>query len=223
MKKTWPLFLAFAVLLAVGLGSSQQPPQQEQTETPRTLDDTQILVRVNLVNVLFTVMDKKNRFVLGLDKDDISVWEDGIPQEVRFFSRETNLPLRVGILIDTSNSVRGRLRFEQQAAVDFLAKALRPKRDLAFVVSFDVEAQLVQDLTDNTGDLADFKTDVEPVAFCRTNGCFVAGLGGRGQSGRIGGRIVVNSSRHDRDREQDQRQRDCNFHCFRHPMRLLRG
>ena len=155
MKKTWPLFLAFAVLLAVGLGSSQQPPQQEQTETPPQLDDTQILIRVNLVNVLFTVMDKKNHFVLGLDKNDISVWEDGVPQEVRFFSRETNLPLRVGILIDTSNSVRGRLRFEQQAAVDFLAKALRPKRDLAFVVSFDVETQLVQDLTDNTGDLAE--------------------------------------------------------------------
>ena len=147
--------MAFAVLLAVGLGSSQQPSQQEETETPRTLDDTQIQVRVNLVNVLFTVMDKKSHFVLGLDKDDISVWEDGVPQEIRFFSRETNLALRVGILIDTSNSVRGRLRFEQQAAVDFLDKVVQPKRDQAFVVSFDVEAHLVQDLTDDVGALAE--------------------------------------------------------------------
>ena len=155
MKRTWPLFLAFAVLLAVGGGSSQQPSQREETETPRTLDDTQIQVRVNLVNVLFTVMDKKNRFVLGLDKDDFSVWEDGVPQEIRFFSRETNLALRVGILIDTSNSVRARLRFEQQAAVDFLDKVVQPKRDRAFVVSFDVETQLVQDLTDDMGALAE--------------------------------------------------------------------
>ena len=155
VKKTWPISLIFVVFLVVGLGSSQQPSRPEQAGTSRTLDKNQIQVRVNLVNVLFTVMDKKNHFVVGLDKDDILVWEDGVLQKIRFFSRETNLPLRVGILIDTSNSVRGRLRFEQQAAVDFVDKAIRPGRDRAFVVSFDVEAQLVQDLTDNAGELAE--------------------------------------------------------------------
>ena len=70
-------------------------------------------VRVERVNVLFTVTDKKNRLVLDLTKDDVRVLEDKQPQSIRFFSRESDLPLRIGILIDTSNSIRERLRFEQ--------------------------------------------------------------------------------------------------------------
>jgi VWFA-related protein len=108
-----------------------------------------ITVRVELVNVLTTVTDKKNRLVTDLTKDDFRIFEDGKPQDIRFFSRETDLPLRIGILIDTSNSIRERLRFEQEAAIDFLDVALRPGKDLAFVVAFDVEPQLVQDYTDD--------------------------------------------------------------------------
>jgi len=106
-------------------------------------------VRVNLVNVLFTVTDKKNRMVLDLTKDDFHVFEDKSPQNIRFFSRETNLPLRIGVLIDTSNSIRERLHFEQEAAIDFLQETLRPGKDSAFVVAFDVEPQLLQDYTDD--------------------------------------------------------------------------
>jgi VWFA-related protein len=106
------------------------------------------------VNVMFTVTDKKSRMIMTLDKDDLQVLEDGKPQAIRFFSRETDLPLRIGILVDTSNSIRERLRFEQEAAIDFLASTLRPEKDKAYIVAFDVEPQLVQDYTDDEDKLA---------------------------------------------------------------------
>ncbi len=112
-------------------------------------DQSRIQVRVELVNVLTTVTDKKNRLVTDLTKDDFRIFEDGKPQDIRFFSRETDLPLRIGLLIDTSNSIRDRLHFEQEAAINFLDAALRPGKDLAFLLTFDVETQLVQDYTDD--------------------------------------------------------------------------
>jgi VWFA-related protein len=123
-------------------------------QAPPPTDSKTIRVRVELVNVLFTVTDKKNRLVLDLTKDDLHVLEDNKPQAIRFFSRESDLPLRIAILIDTSNSVRDRLRFEQEAAVDFLNATLRPGKDLAFVVAFDVEPQIFQDYTDSMEKLA---------------------------------------------------------------------
>ena len=125
--------------------SAQEPPTSSRT----------IRVTSSLVNVLFTVYDKKNRMVVDLTRDDIQVKENDQPQTVRFFSRESDLPLRIGILIDTSNSVRERLHFEEEAAIDFLSSAVRPGKDLAFVVGFDVEPQLVQDYTDDQEALAD--------------------------------------------------------------------
>jgi Ca-activated chloride channel homolog len=112
-----------------------------------------VRVRVELVNVLATVTDKKNHLVLNLNKDDLQVFENNQPQQIRFFSRETDLPLRIGMLIDSSNSIRDRLRFEQEAAVEFLNDALRPGKDQAFVVGFDVEPQLLQDYTDDVDKL----------------------------------------------------------------------
>jgi len=137
-------------VLAQGPGGTPRAGPGQTASSPNV-----IKVPVDLVNVLLTVTDKKNRLVLDLTKDDFKVLEDGKPQMVRYFSRETNLPLRVGILIDTSNSIRERLRFEQEAAVDFLNNTLQPGRDLAFVVGFDVEPQMVQDYTDNTEKLSD--------------------------------------------------------------------
>jgi len=83
------------------------------------------------------------------------VFEDKQPQKIQFFSRESELPLRIGILIDTSNSIRERLRFEQEAAIDFLNTTITPGKDQAYVVSFDVAPQMVQDYTDDTNKLAD--------------------------------------------------------------------
>jgi VWFA-related protein len=101
-----------------------------------------------------TVTDRKNRLVIHMTKDDFKVLEDGKPQTIRYFSRESDLPLRIAILIDTSNSIRERMRFEQEAAIDFLNTTIRRGKDLAFVVGFDVEPQLVQDYTDNLEKLA---------------------------------------------------------------------
>ena len=150
--------LGFACIVTVttwSFGGFAAPARAQQEDQDVARVDETIIREVNLVNVIFTVMDKKNRFIANLTKEDFVVMEDGVPQEVTNFSREADLPMMVGILIDTSNSVRMRLRFEQQAAIDFLHKTLRAKRDQAFVVSFDVEAALVQDLTHDLEDLSE--------------------------------------------------------------------
>lgn len=149
------------VLLAVLLVSAtpslraQSSASQEPETEPETEKAPPIRVEVELVNVVFSVTDRRNRFVTGLGPDDFLVYEDGVQQEIKFFTGETNLPLRIGLLIDTSNSVRPRFQFEQEAAIDFLHTILQPKKDLAFTISFDATPVLVQDLTDDPLDLAD--------------------------------------------------------------------
>ena len=113
-----------------------------------------IKVRVDLVNVLMTVTNKRNRLRLDLSKEDFRVLEDDKPQTIRYFSRETDLPLRIGVLVDTSTSIRDRLHFEQEAAINFLNTTLRPGKDLAFVVAFDVQPQVVQEYTDDLEELS---------------------------------------------------------------------
>ncbi len=145
-----PLFFLLLFCLPGGVLFGQNSPAGPSSNNPQSSDDqSRIKVRVELVNVLTTVTDKKNRLVTDLTKDDFRIFEDGKPQDIRFFSRETDLPLRIGILVDASNSVRARLRFEQDAAIDFLNIAVRPGKDLAYVVAFDLEPQLVQDYTDD--------------------------------------------------------------------------
>jgi Ca-activated chloride channel family protein len=155
MKRVWYGFISFVFLS--GLLWAQAPAGKPATQPGKNSTDVNkpITVRVDLVNVLMTVTDKKNRLVLNLTKDDFRIFEDNVPQKISYFSRETNLPLRIGILIDTSNSIRDRLHFEQEAAIDFLNETLRPGKDLGFVVGFDVQPQLTQDYTDNMEKLAD--------------------------------------------------------------------
>jgi Ca-activated chloride channel homolog len=112
---------------------------------------TVIRKRVDEVNVVFTVTDKRGHFVKDLTKDDFKVYDDSKPAEsVRSFSRQTNLPLRVGLLIDASNSVRDRFKFEQEAAIEFLNQIIRPRFDQAFVIGFDTTPEVTQDFTDQT-------------------------------------------------------------------------
>ena len=154
MKKPLFFLLLFCVPWA-GLFAQNTASGSNSKNSQSSNDQNRIKVRVELVNVLTTVTDKKNRLVTDLTKDDFRIFEDGKPQDIRFFSRETDLPLRIGILIDASNSIRDRLRFEQDAAIDFLNIAVRPDKDLAFVVAFDVEPQMVQDYTDDIEKLSD--------------------------------------------------------------------
>jgi VWFA-related protein len=111
-------------------------------------DDTTLKVEVNLVNILFTIRDKKGGLVGSLNKDDFKVFEDGKEQPVKYFNRETDLPLTIGLLIDVSASQMNLIEIEKNAAYQFFGTVLR-KQDLAFLISFGEDAELLQDYTNS--------------------------------------------------------------------------
>lgn len=116
---------------------------------------TRIITTVNEVSLVFTVTDKHNHYVKDLTKKDFAVLDDQRPVlTFRSFRRETDLPLQVGLLIDASNSIRDRFKFEQESAIEFLNQTIRPKYDQAFVIGFDVSPEVTQDFTDDTNSLA---------------------------------------------------------------------
>jgi VWFA-related protein len=110
----------------------------------------QIRVQVNLVNLFVTARDKHKAIVTGLTKDDFQVYEDGQPQEITNFSAESDLPITLGILIDTSGSEYYMLGGEKEAGSRFLARVLR-KGDLAMIMTFDTDVDLLADFTDDRG------------------------------------------------------------------------
>jgi VWFA-related protein len=127
------------------------PPPQEAP-----LAATQAIRRdVNLVDVLFTVFDRNNRIVANLEEKDFRITDDGQPQQILFFNRQNDLPLRVGLLLDTSNSIRSRLKFEQEAAIDFLYSVIRRDRDQAFLMTIEDDPQLVHQATNDLNSLRD--------------------------------------------------------------------
>ena len=126
------------------------PRSGPAAQTPGTI--TQV---VNLVDVLFTVLNRRNKLVPDLEKEDFKISDDKSPQAIRYFSRQTDLPLRIGLLMDTSNSIRDRLKFEQDAATSFLFSVIRRTRDQAFVMTFDDEPSVLQGFTDDAGRLRD--------------------------------------------------------------------
>jgi VWFA-related protein len=113
-----------------------------------------IKVDVDLVNIYFTVVNKRGRLISGLSCEKFDVFEDGVPQVITHFSQETDVPLRLVLLMDTSGSIRDRLTLEQQAAAAFFQATLRPERDKAAVVTFDSGVDLRQDYTDDSSLLA---------------------------------------------------------------------
>lgn len=110
---------------------------------------------MNLVDVLFTVLNRRNKLVPDLQKEDFQIFDEKFPQQIRYFSKQTDLPLRIGMLVDTSNSIRDRIKFEQDASINFLFSVLRRGRDEAFVMTFDDEPQVVQPFTSDAGLLRD--------------------------------------------------------------------
>lgn len=118
-------------------------------------DDATISVDVDVVNILASVRDKQGRLIDSLERDDFVLEEDGKPQTVKYFSRQTDLPLTLGLLVDTSISQRNVIGIQRQAAFEFLSRVLRHKKDLAFLMSFDVDVELLQDLTDSQRLLSD--------------------------------------------------------------------
>ena len=174
------LSLSVGLLLSLALGATaQSPPNAPATQPPansassappaadpNSSDDqpvTTIRVPTNEVNVVFTVFDKKGRRVTDLKQNDFNIVDDNKPPaEIRSFHAETNLPLQVGLLVDASNSVRDRFKFEQESAIEFLNQTIRPRYDRAFVIGFDVTPEVTQDFTDNTERLAHGVHDLRP-------------------------------------------------------------
>src|SRR5438093_5331894 len=158
------LIASFALLAFPFAGYAQQPsqepkpPGQQQAPTTPPSDAQQpptFVREVNLVDVLLTVLDRRNKLVSDLEKGDFKIVDDNSPQEIRFFSKQSDLPLRIGMLMDTSNSIRDRIKFEQDASINFLFSVLRRNKDEAFVMTFDDEPQIVQAFTGDAGALRD--------------------------------------------------------------------
>jgi VWFA-related protein len=146
-----------AALSGKGQESAPQPapPPPSQEPAPPGQDQGRIIRTVNLVDVLFTVLNRRNKLVPDLGKDDFKIFDDKAQQSIRYFSRQTDLPLRIGLLMDTSNSIRDRLKFEQDAATSFLFSVIRHNKDQAFVMTFDDEPAILQGFTDDAGRLRD--------------------------------------------------------------------
>src|SRR6266851_1842464 len=194
------LLVALLIITAIGAGLARGSRAQNQTETPNSnrprraenlpapsptppkKDDEVTLggedvvrVETNLTNIFFTASDKQKRFVSTLKREDIRVFEDGVPQEIFTFQRNLDLPLSLAILIDRSGSEERTLPEEKAAARAFLESVLRPAKDEAAVVSFTGEVTLEQGLT---GSLARLRRAIDQVEFVPP-------------SGYIGGGVVV--------------------------------
>jgi Ca-activated chloride channel homolog len=124
-----------------------QAPNAPNPQAPATPEQPPIVSTTGLVHLVVTVVDRHHDFITDLDKGDFKVLDNGAPQSIRFFGRETDLPLRIAMLLDTSNSIRPRLKFEKDAAIDFLDKVIRRNKDLGFLMTFDNEPQVIQDYT----------------------------------------------------------------------------
>ena len=137
--------LAGAQQLPTLAGQDQAAPDQSQTR-----DDAMSTLKVNVdvVQLFFNVKDKKGGLIPNLTKDDFQVSEDAKPQTIKYFTAESNLPLTLGILIDASGSQERVLPMEKEVGGAFLNEILRSK-DLAFVLSFDVNVDLIQDFTNS--------------------------------------------------------------------------
>jgi len=135
-------------------GAQQQPAAGQQQAAPdqQSPEDTGQVFRVgvNEVNLIFTVTDKHGHYVPNLKQNDFALLDDQkAPEKVTSFRQQVNLPLRVGIVIDASTSIRTRFQFEQQSAVEFLLQILKARSDRAFVMGFDVTPDLKTDWTNN--------------------------------------------------------------------------
>lgn len=132
------------ILVAASLVWAQKPGEQKPVET----DAATIKVDVDLVNVMFSARDKKGGFIATLNKEDVVVLEDGKEQKVQMFTRETDLPITLGLLIDVSRSQERLIEVERRAGSQFFKQVLKGK-DMAFIISFGSEAELIQDYTNS--------------------------------------------------------------------------
>jgi len=175
--------LAFALPCIPAVGWAQLAPSPDASPVsnapPAPTDQTPMAtfkVNVNLVDVFFTVKNKNGELVPHLTRNDCTVLEDKVPQTLKSFVAETNQPLTLGILLDTSGSQQRLLPLEQEAGSQFLDQVLRSK-DEAFLISFDVNVDLLQDFTNSAHELA-HAMDKAQINTAGGNGGGIPGLGG---------------------------------------------
>ena len=137
------LFCGLAVL------ASAQNPKPTASPTPG-IDDRPIVTTISRVRLPVTVTDKKGRFIPGLTKGDFTIFEDKVPQQIETFSDDLSqtTPLYVAVLMDTSGSTAGKLKFQQEASMNFISTVVKPRKDRVLFATFDDEINLMQDFTD---------------------------------------------------------------------------
>jgi VWFA-related protein len=151
MPKTFRYGILSIVLAAIASCGLIYAQEQEDASAPDQ-SATTLKVNVNVVQLFFNVKDKHGALIPNLTRDDFEIGEDGKPQSIKYFTAESNLPLTLGMLIDSSGSQQRVLDMEKEVGSGFLNSILRPK-DLAFVISFDVNVELLQDFTNSNQDL----------------------------------------------------------------------
>jgi VWFA-related protein len=149
LRKGKKRFAVAALLVFLAASAAQNPPAQKDDQSVETFK-----VSVDVVNVFFNVKGDHGALIPGLQKDDFEMVEDGAPQTIKYFSAESNQPLTMGILIDTSPSQMRVLGMEQEVGAAFLRQVMTQK-DIAFLMSFDVNVDLLQDYTSDTRQLRD--------------------------------------------------------------------
>src|SRR5437868_3722652 len=139
-----------------------QPRKKDQKspEDEGPQDDTPIKIGTQLVTVPFNITDKTNRYINDLKKEDLEVLEDNKPQEIFSFERQTDLAITIAMLIDISGSEAFTLPMEKAAGARFFQRVLRPRKDLGAVITFEGEAELVQNLTSDSAKLQRALEDV---------------------------------------------------------------
>ena len=138
------------VVFSCGALQSRANPRPSKPSQQR---EDVLKVKTEVVNVVAVVRDRKEKLIADLGRTDFEILEDGVPQEVRYFSRETDISLTLGLLMDTSGSVQNVLDFEKEQAKAFFRRVMRPK-DMAFVISFDIDVLLLKDFTGEVEELA---------------------------------------------------------------------
>jgi Ca-activated chloride channel homolog len=148
--------------------NSRAISKPKQTPTPPPADEEEpIRIDVEVVNVFFTAQDEKRRLLTNLKKEDIKIFEDGEEQEIFAFNRQTDLPLSIAIVIDTSLSQSRTLPAEKEAAKSFVEEIVRPEKDEVAILSFAGETTLEQDLT---GNLARIRRAIDRIEFVPPSG-----------------------------------------------------
>ena len=179
LSRVFPLLSLFLLVPALeSQNSSAAPATAPPAAQSQAAPTTTLSVDVKVVNLPVTVRDKHGKIVTNLSKDSFGLEEDGKPQTIRYFNQENNLPLTVGLLVDTSLSERDNLDKERAASRTFLDQMITRPTDRAFVIHFDRQVELLQDLTADHGKLEKAVGEIDTTSAVQSTPTSDQGAGG---------------------------------------------